>query len=156
MRKWASDTVAKHDQNGDKILEGDELAKLGQSSRSADMNGDGKITVDELYQFSSKGGSSTPTAPAVKPTTTSGTTPTTKSTSGDPMERIITNGKRKSYRFKSTKDRSNNWRFSSRDANGDGQVSMSEFSRTWNERTASEFLRYDKDGDGMITAAEAP
>lgn len=154
MRKWASDTVAKHDANDDKILEGDELSKLGQSSRSADSNGDGKITVDELYQFSSKGSSSTS---AAKPATTT----TTKASSSrpapaDPKERTITNDKRKSYRFKSTKDRINNWRYSSRDANGDGQVSMSEYARTWNERTAAEFMRHDKNNDGMISPDEAP
>ena len=32
---------------------------------------------------------------------------------------------------------------------------MSEYTRSWSERTASEFKRYDKDNDGMITAAEA-
>lgn len=154
MRKWASDTVAKHDKNGDKILEGDELGGLGQSSRSADSNGDGKLTVDELYQFSSKGSSSSTVAkPAPTPTpTAAGTAPS----SSEPPQRTITNDKRKSYRFKSTKDRINNWRFSSRDANGDGQVSMSEFSRTWSDRTANEFVRYDQNNDGMISPEEAP
>lgn len=156
MRKWASDTVAKHDQNGDKILEGEELAKLGQSSRSADTNSDGKITVDELYQFSSKGSSSTASTTAAKPATTLATSAATTDTAAGPKSRTITNDKRKSFRFKSTKDRINNWRFSSRDANGDGQVSMSEYSRSWSDRTAGEFTRYDKDSDGMITAEEAP
>lgn len=154
MRKWASDTVAKHDKNGDKILEGDELGGLGQSSRSADSNGDGKLTVDELYQFSSKSSSSSSVAkPAATPTpTAAGTAPS----SSEPPQRTITNDKRKSYRFKSTKDRINTWRFSSRDANGDGQVSMSEFSRTWSDRTANEFVRYDQNNDGMISPEEAP
>jgi Ca2+-binding EF-hand superfamily protein len=45
--------------------------------------------------------------------------------------------------------------FKSRDKNGDGQVAMSEYSRTWSVRTVNEFRRYDRDGDGMVTAGEA-
>lgn len=41
------------------------------------------------------------------------------------------------------------------DADGDGQVSMHEFSRTWSESKAREFARYDQNGDGVITPAEA-
>ncbi len=32
---------------------------------------------------------------------------------------------------------------------------MSEYSSSWTDRTASEFQRYDKDNDGMITVEEA-
>ena len=39
--------------------------------------------------------------------------------------------------------------------NGDGQVSMSEYSRSWSSRTVAEFQRYDRNDDGMITAKEA-
>jgi Ca2+-binding EF-hand superfamily protein len=150
IRKYASDIVAKYDKDGNSILAGDELDGLSSHLRNADSSGDGKITVDEIYQFASKGSSS---ASSAKPATS--TTTATASKSSDPVERKITNDKRKSYRFKSTKDRTNNWRFSSRDANGDGQVSMSEFASSWSDRTAAEFIRYDKNNDGMITADEA-
>ena len=45
--------------------------------------------------------------------------------------------------------------FKSRDANGDGQVAMSEYSRSWSDRTVGEFRRYDLDNDGIVTAKEA-
>jgi hypothetical protein len=32
---------------------------------------------------------------------------------------------------------------------------MSEYSRTWSERTVAEFRRYDLNDDGIITAKEA-
>jgi len=41
------------------------------------------------------------------------------------------------------------------DANGDGQVSMSEYSRSWSSSAVSEFRRYDLNDDGIITATEA-
>jgi hypothetical protein len=40
------------------------------------------------------------------------------------------------------------------DADGDGQVSMSEYTSTWTEQLAAEFLKYDANGDGIITPAE--
>jgi Ca2+-binding EF-hand superfamily protein len=44
--------------------------------------------------------------------------------------------------------------FKSRDTNGDAQVSMSEYSRSWSDRLVAEFRRYDLNDDGMITATE--
>jgi hypothetical protein len=66
--------------------------------------------------------------------------------------------KLKSYRFKAAKERLPaglpGW-FTAKDTNGDGQVSMSEYSKSWTESQAAEFKRYDKDNDGVITAEEA-
>lgn len=66
--------------------------------------------------------------------------------------------KRHSYRFSRPDDKLPaglpSW-FKSRDTNGDGQISMSEFSRTMSESTVAEFRRYDLNDDGFITAKEA-
>lgn len=66
--------------------------------------------------------------------------------------------KRHSYRFSKATDRLPtglpSW-FASRDANKDGQVSMSEFSRSVSESMVAEFRRYDANDDGIITAKEA-
>ena len=67
--------------------------------------------------------------------------------------------KPRTYRFKRAADRLPatglpSW-FKSRDANGDGQVAMSEYSRTWSDRTVDEFRRYDLNNDGVVTAKEA-
>src|SRR5262249_25458064 len=66
--------------------------------------------------------------------------------------------KRHSYRFSSAADKLPTglppW-FKSRDTNGDGQVSLSEYSRTMSESVVSEFRRYDLNDDGIITAKEA-
>jgi Rad3-related DNA helicase len=154
IRKWASDTMTKNDKDGNKILEGDEISTLGQSSRDSDLNGDGKITTDELMQNSLKKAQASATATAAKPATTATTTNTASSTPAAPEERKLVNDGRKSYRFKSAKERGKTWRFAERDKNGDGQVSMSEYSRSWSDRTAREFMGYDTDGDGMITSDE--
>jgi hypothetical protein len=44
--------------------------------------------------------------------------------------------------------------FKARDTNGDGQVSMAEFSTDWNPAKEAEFLRLDVNHDGMITPHE--
>jgi hypothetical protein len=155
IRQSATVTIKEKDKDGNGILEGEELKTLGMS-RAADVNSDGKITHNELVEMrmaaAAKSGKPVAAA-ATKPTEAAASDE--KSAAVNPVDRVIVNKTRKSYRFKSTKDRIDNWKFSSRDANGDGQVSMSEYSRSWSERTASEFLRYDKDNDGMITAEEA-
>ena len=40
------------------------------------------------------------------------------------------------------------------DADGDGQVVMSEYTATWSESKAAEFAKYDLDSDGVITPRE--
>jgi Ca2+-binding EF-hand superfamily protein len=44
--------------------------------------------------------------------------------------------------------------FARKDANGDGQISMAEFSSFWTVAKAREFSHYDADNDGIITPAE--
>lgn len=158
--KFATDMIKTNDKNGDGILEGDELAKLGQSKR-ADVNGDGKIIQPELVAYyrgltqppstttAAATTSVSPSKPALPPSDQS------KADAKNGNARKIVNSKRKSYRFKTTKERLPTWQFASKDANGDGQVSMREYARVWTERSAAAFQRYDRDNDGMITAKEA-
>jgi hypothetical protein len=64
------------------------------------------------------------------------------------------------YRLKTTKEtpkqgvRLPSW-FTSRDANGDGQLEMKEYAARLTERLYLEFTGRDTNGDGLITAAEA-
>lgn len=44
--------------------------------------------------------------------------------------------------------------FARSDQDGDGQVMMNEFSSSWNEETLQEFLKWDLNKDGVITARE--
>lgn len=151
--KSATDRIKSNDKNGDGILEGDELANLGMSKR-ADADGDGKITQPELVKYYR--GLSSPASTSSEATTASSSASKSSAAPAgkDGDTRKFVNSKRKSYRFKTMKERLPNWRFASRDANGDGQVSMSEYARVWTDRTAAEFQRYDHNNDGMITAKE--
>ena len=44
--------------------------------------------------------------------------------------------------------------FEEKDANGDGQITMAEFTSHWTPEKVAEFARYDLNHDGIITAAE--
>jgi Ca2+-binding EF-hand superfamily protein len=65
--------------------------------------------------------------------------------------------KRHSYRFTSPSDRKPGLpaELKSRDANGDGQVSMTEFSHYWSSSVVADFRRWDLNNDGIITTKEA-
>jgi Ca2+-binding EF-hand superfamily protein len=46
-------------------------------------------------------------------------------------------------------------RFFGKDIDGDGQIQMHEFDSNWSDSKVEEFNRFDRDGDGVITAQEA-
>jgi hypothetical protein len=83
----------------------------------------------------------------------------------DAAKRVLTGAaggskddKRHSYRFSKATDKLPtglpSW-FKSRDRNGDGQVSMSEYSSSVTQSSVDDFRRYDANDDGIITAKEA-
>jgi EF hand domain-containing protein len=171
-RAWAKEIIKKNDKNGDGLLQESEQGSLGQSVK-ADANGDHVITMDELVAFASRkpGTSSSGAAsPAPVPAAESKVAAADGAAASDHSNKFVKTsthsatdsksaaGKSKSYRFKTAKERLPaglpGW-FTSKDANGDGQVEMSEYSHSWTESTAAEFKRYDLDNDGIITAEEA-
>lgn len=128
-RKWAENALKKYDKNRDGSVTEAELDK----SRIAiyDKNDDAKVDLNELIAFSQG-------AP--------------KSPTGAPLTK-------KSYRLLSAAEKLPeeglpSW-FNDRDRDDDGQVSMHEWSRSWNSSTVRDFTSKDADGDGIITVGEA-
>ncbi len=161
------------------ILEPDEQGFLGSSAASKDLNHDGKITIDEIVLHHSPGAAvaSVPTSGGTSTATSSsdpgrgrygprdGDSADSRSKTDDALAKRVLMGstgkagdKRHSYRFSRPNDKLPtglpSW-FKSRDTNGDGQVSMREFSRTVSQSIVSEFRRYDANDDGIITPKEA-
>jgi len=141
-----------YDKNHNKILEPAEITKVrwGDDWKQDDKDGNGRLTREELaarmarrWKWGKKGASSSSTAQ--KPS----------------ESKSINWGKdddRKSYRFRTATERLPkglpDW-FAEKDADGDGQVSMSEFSSKWSDSTVEEFRRHDRNDDGVITPKEA-
>jgi hypothetical protein len=44
--------------------------------------------------------------------------------------------------------------WTSRDADGDGQISMAEYASKWTDKEIQDFKKYDGNGDGFITQNE--
>lgn len=176
MENYVRGVVKEHDKNGDMMLQADEQRGLSGKAAAADTDKDGVITTNELVTALSGN------APANPPSASSGGS---REGSGDSQQSLgDTDGasttrvymaltasektgsstasdadKRRTYRFTRGADRLPatglpSW-FKSRDANADGQVAMSEYGRTWSDRTVAEFRRYDLNDDGIVTAKEA-
>lgn len=172
---YAKGLVKMYDKNGDNMLQADERKGLTGRPAESDLDKDGVITIDELVSHLS----SASTAQAVSPSPTSGDGNSGGSGDSsrrdkdrhngdsDGAKRVYTGSagghsgkdgdKRRTYRFSTPADRlpKNLPSYFSRDTDGDGQVSMSEYSRSWSKSTVAEFRKYDLNDDGMITAKEA-
>jgi Ca2+-binding EF-hand superfamily protein len=143
---FADGTIKENDVNKDGTLDGEEVAKMSSRRRKADINADGKITRDELiaYQMGFQSSSPTSSSVSVGSVNYGGRVASTKGI--------------KTYRFLTPIERMPqglpDW-FVRSDANGDGQVSMAEFSSSWDDAKAAEFTRWDRNGDGFVTTREA-
>ncbi len=73
--------------------------------------------------------------------------------SDEPAEDIF--GGRRSYRNLGSGPAGLPGFFTDRDLDGDGQVAMNEYAGDWTDARVAEFLRWDSDGDGVITPDEA-
>lgn len=158
IRQYAQSLVRQYDTNHNGVLERDEWKNMSGDWQAADTNGDGILTVDEIANYltrrSRKGGyGAAGSAATASPPSTwksyAADAARGRASSTDPLHR--------GARFLTPAERLPkglpDW-FLAKDTNGDGQISMSEFSQSWNEATAKEFSSYDLNGDGVITAEE--
>jgi hypothetical protein len=166
---YARSLLRDRDKNENGTLEGDELRELPSAAASADADKNNVITQDELVERlanrdSNRNGESgrpgTGSA-ANKDKAASGgaagmaTRVFTALAPGGTGEKSSSSAKR-TYRFTPPGERTDlpGW-IKSRDRNKNGQVEMSEFGRSWSQRTVNDFRRYDLNDDGIVTAKEA-
>jgi len=147
IRGFADSMFARYDRNRNGVLDKEEW-ESSRFAQGADGNNDGKVTKEELTarmaEFSGRRSRDSDRDSSDSDKSDGG------SDSGN------SNGRR-SYRFlRATEllpDGLPDW-FARNDANGDGQVAMVEYSSSWSDSKAREFLRYDLNHDGMVTARE--
>jgi Ca2+-binding EF-hand superfamily protein len=151
-RRYAEGMIRQYDRNRDGKLDKDESSQMRPEHLAADVNKDTIITQDELQNRlqsyaggSSSGGSS------------SGDGGRGYGSRGSSSDNKTAAAPKRSFRITPPTERLPkglpDW-FLRGDADGDGQVSMSEYTSTWTEQLAAEFLKYDANGDGIITPAE--
>jgi Ca2+-binding EF-hand superfamily protein len=148
----AESMMQRMDRNGSGALEREEWADMQDRLGPADANHDGTVTLDEMTAWlatygrpgnRSEGGGSRDGGP---PSTSSNSSSDSGGSAG-----------RKSYRFLSPTERLPgglpDW-FAQKDADGDGQVMMSEYTTVWTQSKVDEFSKYDLNADGIITPQE--
>jgi Ca2+-binding EF-hand superfamily protein len=147
VRGFAEGMFRRYDRNQSGTLEKDEWGEIRGDPNSMDRNRDGRITMDEYVAGVAEYMKS-------RRDRESGDSGRRGDSNGDQPEDAAA---RKSYRFLSPSERlpeeARGW-ISERDGNGDGQVAMAEFTRSWSEDRVREFLRYDHNADGFVTAME--
>ncbi len=173
LLRFAESMMSRYDENKDGILQKEEWSNMRGDPAAADKNKDGLITKEELAERLASYGGGGPGSGGPGGGGPGGgwgggregrdgggreggggggfgssgasSKGSTKTTGG------------KVYKFTSPTARLPKgiptW-FTRNDANGDGQIVMSEFSTTWSDSKVSEFNKYDINGDGLITPDE--
>ena len=170
MTEYAKSLVKQYDKNDNKMLEGDERKELRGQAAEADLNNDSVITIEELVAHLSANPPATPTSTtSSSPSSAGSTSSDTAKSDSDKAKRVLygsaggapqpakkaTSVTPIALRLRRKLPSGLPGWFKSKDANGDGQVSMSEYSRSWSKSTVGEFRKIDVNDDGVITAKEA-
>jgi hypothetical protein len=145
-RKFAKSIIEQNDKNKDGVLSknDNEWGNLKGDPSNADYNKDGMITVDEMTERLIERSKDQSSGWGRGSTSSSSSKPAT-GTNGKPI-RFLTPTERLPEGMPS-------W-FTRADTNGDGQVSMAEYSTKWDDAKLSEYTKYDLNNDGLITATE--
>ena len=163
MKRFAQSMIGRYDENRSGSLERDEMQRMPPDQQAADANKDGVITADEMaghLQNYARGGGGWGGPRGGEgggfggPRGGEGDRGNDSRSSSRSDSQVAV---KKSYRFTPPTERlpdgMPDW-FLRNDANGDGQISMAEYARSWSEQLAEEFMRHDLNGDGMITPDE--
>ena len=166
--RYADRLIKRNDRNRDGRLTDAEQNGLSESQRIADFDRDGAITADELSRrivaygrrrslrlmpltpHSAADGVAVSETAAIAPLANHAAVargPGEPQQPPKPPRRFFVPAKRLPNGLAE-------W-FRNSDADGDGQVTMAEFSSQWTPAEANEFSFYDQNGDGIITAAES-
>ncbi|MGD0384142.1 MAG: EF-hand domain-containing protein [Thermoguttaceae bacterium] len=151
IRQHAISLMKENDTNKNGQLEKEEWSQMKEKYKAADTDHDGIITLDELTKFLIADSGSGPQSPGGTPASNAGS---------NSLALQGNLGSSKTNRYRSPTERAAelnlpDW-FARFDADGDGEVSMSEFIKAKGdtESTAKEFASYDLDNDGIITPQE--
>lgn len=177
VHHYAQRLIQRYDRNGDGQLQEEEWQRMRGQPARMDANGDGVVTLDELTQWIVAFGAQRKlrlvqavageTASADRP---SGEEAKTDDDPGAPSEQAKPSSEAsappqqagakapvRQGRFHVSAKRLPPglppW-FLQRDANGDGQITLSEFAPKATAEDRREFSRYDRNGDGVITPQE--
>ena len=151
-QRESEERMRRYDRNRDGFLTKDELSsRFAGNPMDFDRNRDGKLSVSELaVRYARRREGEEEAKRAKSPA------PRSRGREKEVEAPDVFDG-RKSYRATAgrTPPEGLPGEFTDKDTNGDGQVTMAEFAKEWNDDVVAEFFDSDFNGDGVITADEA-
>ena len=169
LLRYAERVVSHYDLNKDGRLEPDEWRVMRGKPQSADGNHDGRITVEEFAQYvanygagrairlSTAGGDplvrNAPSDPNGRPGDSVSGEPRSPAETEQAAKESARDPRRDLKYFASLPAGIPGW-FVERDADGDSQLSLAEYSPKLLKSEIDDFNRYDANGDGILTAQE--
>lgn len=169
VRRYAEKLITRYDLDGNGTLEPVEWLQMRGDPRNDDLNGDEKLTAEELAiriavyghrRFIRLMPGRRVEEPMAMADPANATTATNEATAAAEAAAALEAEREKRLRSRQFYVRSSRlpsglpeW-FVEGDTNGDAQMSMAEFSAKWSSSELDRFDTYDHDGDGIITAQE--
>ncbi len=155
LMRYCERITHRHDANGDGHLDAQEWSSMRGKPATADMDGDGRLTVDEFARYAASYGSGRRIRLSTRPDSVAELSPagSEPGTAPSATDNSKPDRRRDLRYFAPLADGTPGW-FVERDADGDAQLTLSEFSPRLRTTEVAEFKRYDLNGDGLLTAAE--
>ncbi len=162
--KNADDKMRQYDRNNDQHLDENELkeGRWADSPMQYDKNRDGKLSRQELatrYARRRLASGSTPDASKKMDEMNNKRNRDNREIVDDKKDKSNPYEKRASFRMTDADGKTPppaglpEW-FTRNDVNSDNQVSMAELNKKWTQDSIQDFLRFDTNEDGLITAKE--
>jgi Ca2+-binding EF-hand superfamily protein len=156
----AEEVLRRYDRNNDGSVSGDEISsRWAGNPLDFDRNGDKKLTLNELAIRAARRRvvENSPQVRSIREGDRERERQERerREKAAKPAEPVDLYKGRKSYLAKAPKlpEGLPGW-FATRDQNMDFQVAMSEYSDSWSNEIVEEFMKFDTNGDGVITAEE--
>jgi uncharacterized protein (DUF2141 family) len=157
LMRYCERIVQRHDTDGDGRLNAQEWSAMQGKPAAADANGDGQLTVDEFARYAAGYGAGRRIRLSTRPDAAAGTDPAVAASEpGTPEAKndaAMPERRRDTRYFAPLTSGLPGW-FVERDADGDAQLTLSEYSPRLRTTEVAEFKRFDTNGDGVLTPAE--
>jgi hypothetical protein len=156
LMRYCERIVQRHDSDGDGRLNAAEWSAMQGKPAAADANGDGQLTVDEFARYAAGYGAGRRIRLSTRPDAATESDPAVAAgaDSAEAKNDVAMPERRRDTRYFAPLTSGLPGWFVERDADGDAQLTLSEYSPRLRTTEVAEFKRFDTNGDGVLTAAE--